>query len=281
MTKPQMEAVKAQGLNDPSDLFDMSKEDITRLFEMLKSRTYDATGTQLPTVVLTSRTVSRLHVCAEIVKYLSLVNRDITWSAITWTSAQIFKEEWKTIEEAAAAKATASPKSKNVPIMEWIYSFIDWTKATTGKNYCPLFYLIADEGDRDKTSPEDAPFLIPGHHFGGDRRSIKEEIMARVSTNTAAARSDNETLFDALCTSFAHSLLSTMQVEMVLLCGITLLPLMRTALFTKRWATMRRVGWRRQGGTVPRMVLCLLSLISTPSSLIFMNELLGTRVWMR
>ena len=90
--------------------------------------------------------------------------------------------------------------------------------------------------------------------------------MARVSTNTAAARSDNDTLFDALCTSFAHSLLSTMQVEMVLLCGITLLPLMRTALFTKRWATMRRVGWRRQGGTVPRMVLCLLSLISTPSS---------------
>jgi len=61
-----------------------------------------------------------------------------------------------------------TPKSKNVPIMEWIYSFIDWTKATTGKNYCPLFYLIADEGDRDKTSPEDAPFLIPGHHFGGD-----------------------------------------------------------------------------------------------------------------
>jgi hypothetical protein len=117
--------------------------------------------------------VPRLHVCAEIVKHLSLVNRDITWSAITWTSAQIFKEEWKTIEEAAAAKATASPKSKNVPIMEWIYSFIDWTKATTGKNYCPLFYLIADEGDRDKTSPEDAPFLIPGHHFGGDRRSIK------------------------------------------------------------------------------------------------------------
>ena len=209
MTKPQMEAVKAQGLNDPSDLFDMSKEDITRLFETLKSRTYDETGKQLPTYVLTSRTVSRLHVCAEIVKYLSLVNRDITWSAITWESAQIFKEEWKTIEEAAAAKATASPKSKNVPIMEWIYSFIDWTKATVGKNYCPLFYLIADEDDRDKTKPEDAPLLIPGHHFGGDRRSIKDEIMARVSTNTAAARSDNETLFDALCTSFANSPLAS------------------------------------------------------------------------
>ena len=125
-----MEAVKAQGLNDPSDLFDMSKDDITRLFKTLKSRTYEETGKQLQTFVLTSGTVSRLHVCAEIVKYLSLVNRDITWSAITWTSAQIFKEEWKTIEEAAAAKATAFPKSKNVPIMEWIYSFIDCTKAT-------------------------------------------------------------------------------------------------------------------------------------------------------
>ena len=70
MTKPQMEAVKAQGLNDPSDLFDMSKEDIARLFKTLKSRTYEVTGKQLQTFVLTSGTVSRLHVCAEIVKYL-------------------------------------------------------------------------------------------------------------------------------------------------------------------------------------------------------------------
>jgi hypothetical protein len=102
MPTEQQEALKAEGIDDPSDLFLLDDEAVDALHKNLATRSYDADGKALPTHKLSVRTILRLKGTIKLVKYLSMIQRDITWEAVNWQHVQGFLEEWKSLEAASA-----------------------------------------------------------------------------------------------------------------------------------------------------------------------------------
>ena len=201
LTTDQQAALKAEGIDDPSDLFLLDDEAVEALHKNLATRSFDTDGKALPTHKLSVRTILRLKGTIKIVKYLSMIRRDITWEAVDWQHVQGFLEEWKSLEAASAKEHSEPPKFRNTTILDHLHAIQEWCQGCHGEYKCPIDYLI-NESYRDESSPADAPALVSKRLFGEGRTSIRDELMARVSRHTAMAVRDNEVLFNAIASGF-------------------------------------------------------------------------------
>lgn len=199
-------------LGSLADLLGMTDSDIDSIKSTMSTAIRNHRGNSTQSFKLPTRTCLRLKGLIQVFEYMSLVRRDIRIDNIKWPHVLAFLDEWKALQELAKIPPPAVPKftqQKGMP--KHMHSVFELLGRVYGNQKCPVTYMLVPTSERDESSPESAPRLIPGRFFTEAHARIGDELHARVSRHTPAAQADNELIYkyvaDSLIGTSAEALL--------------------------------------------------------------------------
>ena len=179
-----------------ADLLGMTNADIDSIKSTMSTAIRNHRGNSSQSFKLPTRTCLRLKGLIKVFEYMSLVRRDIRIDNITWPNVLAFLDEWNALKELATIPPPAVPKfntQKGMP--KHMHSMFEFLGRVYGNQKCPVTYMLVPDSERDESSPESAPDLIPGRFFTEAHARIVDELHARASRHTPAAQADNELIY--------------------------------------------------------------------------------------
>lgn len=196
--------LQVEGLAAVSDLEDFDKETIEQIAVNLRrpaGRIPDPTpgaaaGATIPTppFVIGAKSLKRLTVATDLVKFYNTVGRTIAAGNMTWDGPmKNFETQWKALMDKSKVDAPEVPKiTKTLPIIRWTEAFNDYLHRVIGIRKIPLAYVIR-------------PDAVPEHIDGCPRAnnlphstkhgSIEDELVARASHGHPLYREDNQAVY--------------------------------------------------------------------------------------
>ena len=144
---------------------------------------------------LGAKSIHRLQVAAQAVKYYQDVDRPISAAAMQWTGAlSNFETQWKALKTAKADDDAPLPSmSKTVGIVKFLEAYENYSMHKVGVRNAPIAYVI-----RESEVVPAAPALATGQPHSAEHGSIKDEMIARLSHQHALFRDDNAAVYDDL-----------------------------------------------------------------------------------
>ena len=179
-----------EGISDVNDLAKFKKEDIEKIAANLRRPVVQG---QAP-LILGAKSVKRLIVACDLVRYYATVGRTITPGNIQWnTVMKNFEIQWKALKDKKDGDEPETPKiSKGLNIMRWSEAFNDILNRCIGVNMIPLAYVVRTDSTVD---PAIAPAIAAGQPFAADNGSVEDELIARATHVHALYRQDNASVY--------------------------------------------------------------------------------------
>ena len=146
-----------------------------------------------PTYQLGAKSLMKLIVAADAVRYYNTISRDITSDNMEYTTClTIFKEDWKALKDRKKDETATLPKvSKNFSVVRWSEAFKDFLSRTVGRRNIPLSYVVRD--NESVTNP--APPLLEDKPYSQEHGSVEGELVARASHSHPLFRSDSADVY--------------------------------------------------------------------------------------
>ena len=201
-------ALAEEGLTEPVDLAEFTKDGLTALFDNLRKPGKITThpdgqvATRNNAVIVDqepfkvpAKSKMRLLIALEAVKYYQMVSRDVTAATMMWPALKNFYEQWEALESRAKLDKPDVPKlNKGMPVPKWASNMEVFLRGIIGARTAPMAYLIRPEG----AVATPAPALMPSQPHSAEHGSIEEELIARTSHNHALFRNDDGELYGLL-----------------------------------------------------------------------------------
>ena len=149
-----------------------------------------------PPFVLGAKSLKRLKIAADAVRYYQAIGRDLTAGNMNYTNTlKSFELQWKSL---VGRKDEDKPKvpviTKNLKITRWSESFDDFLHRITGARHAPLAYVTRPV----VAVPAAAPALLPRQPHSQEHGSIEGELIARLSHTSPVYRDDNAAVYHHL-----------------------------------------------------------------------------------
>ena len=126
--------------------------------------------------VLGARSLKRLKVAAQAVRYYEQVDRALIAGSMHWDTLKNFDIHWKAIVEKKDKDAPTVPKiNNNTLIHKWADSFNIFLRKVVGARNTPLSYVIR-ENDAAAAAP---PALAVNQPHSTEHESVEGELVAR------------------------------------------------------------------------------------------------------
>ena len=180
-----------EGLNDVDDLAEFQKDDIEQIAANLQ-RTPVVQGQAH--LILGAKSVKRLIVACELVRYYDTIGRAISPGNIQWSTVmKNFEIQWKALKDKKDGDEPETPKiSKGLNIMRWSEAFNDIMNRCIGVRMIPLAYVVRTDAAVD---PAIAPAIAAGQPYATEHGSVEDELIARASHVHALFRQDNASVY--------------------------------------------------------------------------------------
>ena len=145
---------------------------------------------------LGARSLKRLRVAAEAIRYYQATSRSISASNMQWTTVlQNFSDQWKSILDRKSDNTPDVPKiTRNFKVPRWSEAFADFLHRIIGVRNAPLAYVIRP----DDVVPQAAPTLAQGQPYSIEHGSVEIEMIHRLSHNHALFKDDNAKVYHYL-----------------------------------------------------------------------------------
>ena len=200
-TLAQMEE---EGITNVSDLGQFEDDDFTALANNLRrpgGTIPDPNDAQRqipnPGFMLGTKSLKRLKVAACAVRYYEAIGRTLTPRNMHYTNVLVvFYKHWIALKSKKDADDPEVPKiTKQLTIVKWSESMIDFLHLIVGARMIPLSYVV--RGDVDVPGEETAPSLnnLP---YSQEHGSVEAELIARASHTDPAFREDNAKVYHYL-----------------------------------------------------------------------------------
>ena len=185
-------SLQAEGINAVADLAEFHKDDITAIAKNFRS----TAGGGAP-IVFGAKSLKRLIVAADMVRYYNATGRPLTAANMQWIpTGKNFEIQWKALKQLKDDDEPDAPKiSKALPIMKWDTAFIDSCGRCIGLRNVPFTYLLRVDAAVPAASD------LMAHPGGGlyphseEAGSIQEELINRASHDHPLFREDNKKLY--------------------------------------------------------------------------------------
>ena len=197
-------ALAEEGLSEPADLAEFTKDGLTALFDNLRkpgkamvqptgqmATRGNATLEEQEPFKIPAKSKMRLLVCLQAVKYYDMIGRDVTPDNMSWPSLKNFCfPETRAKED----KPDVPKLTKGMAVPKWAASMEIYLRGIIGVRKAPMAYLIRP----DATVATPAPALLPDQPHSEEHGSVEEELIARTSHSHALFRNDDGELYGFL-----------------------------------------------------------------------------------
>ena len=191
-----------EGIITAGDLAEFSNDDFTALAASLRrppavpDPANAAVLVPQAPFVLGAKSLKRLKIAAEAVRYYDSIGRTLTPGNLRYsTTLKSFELQWKSLKERKDNDQPDVPKlTKNLKIIAWSEAFTDFLARVIGVRNAPLTYVIRPEVD----VPAVAPPLIARHPHSAEHGSVEGELIARLSHTSPIFRDDNNSVYHFL-----------------------------------------------------------------------------------
>ena len=178
-----------EGISSVSDLADVDKDMIVAIAKQFRQSN--------PPIVLGAKSVKRLIVASNAVKYYDAIQRPITATMMKWTPIlKYFELQWDALITLKDKDRPDTPRiSKSLPVLKWAEVFRNFLYSVIGCRNIPLAYvirIIVEVG----TAANPLPALDNGKPHSEAAGSIIIELINSASHNHASFVVDNGEVFD-------------------------------------------------------------------------------------
>ena len=193
----------AEGITDIEDLGEFNDDDFKSIQENLRKpagtiRDPANARNRIPTpsYVLGAKSIKRLKIAAEAVRYYEAVGRDCTAGNMHYQNVlREFGEQWEAILQKEKEDEADVPKiTRTLPIVRWTESFEDFLHRAIGSRHIALSYLIRE----DVTPVDPPPPLQENRSYSEEHGSVMEEMIAHATHDHTKYNDDNEKLYSYL-----------------------------------------------------------------------------------
>ena len=146
--------------------------------------------------VLGAKSLKRLKVAANAVRYYESVGRNLTPTCMHYVNTlKKFDMQWTSLLSRDDDNTPDVPKiTRNLRVTRWSEAFNDFLHRVNGVRHAPLAYVIRAEAD----VPAVAPPLMQNQPHSAIHESIEGEMIARLSHDSPMFRDDNARVYHFL-----------------------------------------------------------------------------------
>ena len=201
--RPTVNQLAVEGIVTVQDLEEFDDDSLDTLSANLRKPAGTMADPNDPTRVVPlhgfvfgAKSLKRLKVAAEAIRYYTTVGRELTPTNMNHSNVlQTFDEEWKSLELRRKDDTPTVPKinPKSNDITRWTESFSDFLHKVVGVRHIPLSYVI-----RESAVVGTAPPLMNHKPYSEQYGSVQGELIARASHGHPLYRDDNEKVYGYL-----------------------------------------------------------------------------------
>jgi hypothetical protein len=146
--------------------------------------------------VFGAKSQKRLLVAIVLIKYFIATGRDYTTTNLKWTHVmKNFETQWNALKVKQKEDPPETPKiSKNLPVIKWTESYLDFLNRVISVRTIPLCYFIRETVN----VPAAALALAQNQPHSNENESVTGELVARTSHEHALLRDDNASVYHYL-----------------------------------------------------------------------------------
>ena len=195
-------AMATEGITVVDDLAEFGKDEFKAMTEsfrnppLIPDPNNPANQIRQNPFQLGARSLKRLKVAANAVRYYQATSRATTAGNMQWNSVlRNFDDQWKSIIDRKDDETPDVPKiTRNFKVPRWSEAFSDFLHRVIGVQNAPLAYVTR----QDDVVPVVAPPLAHGQPYSIEHGSVENEMIHRLSHTHALFRDDNAKVYHYL-----------------------------------------------------------------------------------
>ena len=143
--------------------------------------------------IIPARSLMRLKVAAELVRFYQAVDRPLTALGMSQTVCSVFALQWKSIQDRKKETAGDVPRiTKEFGVMKWAPVFTDYCFTIIGVRDVPIFYVLRSM----VAVATPAPPRATNKPYSDSHGSVQDELISRVSFDHACFFDDRAKLYE-------------------------------------------------------------------------------------